>query len=447
MMARCTRSDKRSMARRPGRAGFTLIEVLVVLAILVILFGMLFAPMIASLDMVTLGQSRVTMQSAVRNAMEDMRREVSNAVYIYPTPGVQLKGADGLLGTADDVRIPNCSELVFVGPERTATGELVEPISPRVDSAGRIVATRVRAALRDETAAYSEANPFVLVREEGYYTRHEDANAVWWEFTNIGGATDPIRNLLTPRSGYDIPVTRSVCTTCGAVVEGYITSCPSGCTGEIIYLHDGLQLAPERITGEVLQPTANHTIYQARHGAWAGLYNSGAMELNDLLPHDPADPLATLGASPLDPRIMVVNPTDMSIKRDAYGTTDDSNTILTWNSDTGSVQVGAATGRWVNVTNATDYIDPRTSPQYYDVQVQAYRPGSAAPPPPDDAVDDYDGDGVLQTAPRQWDLVPIYPSLGPLTCNVCGGTYDPAQYNPGDPCPTPGCSGTLVSTA
>ncbi len=430
--------DSRKHATMRGRAGFTLVEVLVVLSILVILFALLFAPMIASLDMVTVGQTRVTMQNAVRGAMEDIRRELGNAMYVYPTPGVTLKGSDGLLGTADDVRIPNLSEIVFVGPARTNTGELIEPLSPRVDSTGQIVATRLRVALLDETQAYGEFNPFVLVREEGYYERYEDANAVWWEFTNLGGATNPIRNLLTPRSGYDIPVTYSICATCGEVVRGYIDSCPAGCTGDIYYMHEGVRFQPERVAGEVLEPLANYTIYQARHGSWAGLHNSGNVDLNDIAPKVAPGMVGTLGISELDPRLVFVNPTDMSVVQDSVDPTTASSMVVTWNSDRGAVQVGAPTATWVNVTDPTAAVLPG---QYYEMQVQGERPDFAAT-----TVDAYDSNGTL-TGARQWDLIPIYPSLGPLTCTDCGGTYSPTQYNVGDPCPDPSCAGTLISTA
>jgi len=434
MMAERGRHSRTVVPTRPGRAGFTLIEVLVVLAILTILFALLFAPMIASLDMVTLGQSRVTMQNAVRTAMEDMRREISNAMYVYPTPGLTLKGADGLLGTGDDVRIANYSEIVFVSPERTATGELVEPIGPRTDGAGNILATRLRAALLDESQPYSEDNAYVLVREEGYYTRNEDATRVWWDFTNIGGVADPIRNLLTPRRNYDFPVSRSVCTACGAVVAGYTTVCPAGCPSpDMMYVHDNLQFRPERVVGEVLQASAHNTIYQARHAGWGGFYNPGNIELNDL----GSGILAQLGASELDPRIVVVNPTDMSIRRDSYANTDASNMVITWNSDSGAVQVGATTGRWVNVPVPMAVVTPG---EYYPLSVQDARPDGV----PSGGTDDYDEDGAISGA-RGWDLVPIYPSLGPLTCTDCGGTYDPTVYSPGDSCPA--CGGTLVSTA
>ncbi|MGD9495061.1 MAG: PilW family protein [Armatimonadota bacterium] len=430
------RSGRAGVPGAACRQGFTLIEVLVVLAILVILFALLFAPMIASLDMVTLGQSRVTMQNAVRTAMEEMRREISNAMYIYPTPGVTLKGADGLLGTGDDVRLANYSEIVFVTPERTATGQLAQPLAPRTDGAGNILATRLRAALVDETQPYSEDNPFVLVREEGYYTRNEDATRVWWDFTNVGGAANPIRNLLTPRSNYDFPVSRTICGQCGAVIEGYTTACPSGCAGELIYVHDNLQFRPERVLGEVLRASADNTIYQAQHAAWAGLYNPGTIELNNI---DGLGTLGQLGASELDPRIVVINPVDMSVKRDSFDSVDNSNMIITWNSDSGTIQVGATTGRWVNVPDPMATIPPG---QYYPLSVQDTRPDLGAA----GTTDDYDMNGALAGA-RQWDLVPIYPSLGPLTCTDCGGTYDPTLYRPGDPCPNPSCSGTLVSTA
>jgi len=430
--------DRIGSRRTPrGRAGFTLIEVLVVLAILVILFALLFAPMIASLDMVTLAQSRVTMQNAVRTAMEDMRREISNAMYIYPTPGLVLKGADTLLGTVDDVRIPNYSEIVFVTPGRAPTGELLEPLQPRTDGLGNIIATRLRAALLDETQPYSEANPFVLVREEGTYTRNEDATRVWWDFVNIGGLTSPIRNLLTPRTNFDFPVSRTICAECGAVVEGYTEVCPSGCAGgEFIYMHDNLQFRPERISGEVLQASAHNTVYQARHAAWAGLYNPGTIELNDL---DGAGTLAQLGGSELDPRIVVINPTDMSIPRDTWTGTDTSNMVMVYNSDRGAVQVGATTGRWIAAADPLAAVVPG---EYYAIDIVDGRPDLG----PSGPTDSYDEDGAI-SAVRQWDLVPIYPSLGPLTCSDCGGSYDPTVYSPGDSCPNPSCSGVLVSTA
>lgn len=425
---------------RRRRGGFTLIEVLVVLAILVILFAMLFAPMIASLDMVSAGQSKVTMQNAVRNALREMRREIANAMYIYPVPGLALKGADGLLGTEDDERIANPSEIVFVGPARTATGELIEPLAPRTDSLGRIVATRLRAALLDDTRPYGRNNPFVLVREEGYYIRHEDAEKVWWEFTNTG-ATTPVRNLLTPRGGYDIPVNQSIClaTGCtGRVHQGYITECPDCGGSEIAYVHDNLQFFPERITGETVQPTANYTLFQARYGSWAGFHNRGNIELNDLLPASASNPLMVLGASELDPRILIYNPTDWSVVRDSWQNSDASNTILTWDSNRGVIQVGATTGRWVNVT------DPNTTPtpgEYYPLDIQNERPDQPAT-----SFDRYNDDGTL-TGARVWDLVPIYPTLGVLICTGCGATYDPTQYTVGQACPDPSCGGTLVSTA
>ncbi len=414
-----------ALTRRQGRRGFTLVEVLVVLAILVILFALLFMPMMASLDMVTVGQSRVTMQTSVRTAMEQMRREVANAMYVYPTPGLMLKGSDGLLGTADDVRIPNYSEVVFVNPQRE-NGALTEPLAPQTDAAGNIIATRYRVMKRDPGQAYGRANPFVLVREEGYYTYHEagepdppDAVSAWvsdrvgWIFQNRGGTDNPVRNVLSPHGLFDIPVTRSVCTSCSAVTGGYAETCPSCASAEMMYIHDGVQFRPERIVGEVLQPSANHTLYQARHAAWAGFHNPGNIELNDLTPESAADTPAHLGQSPLDPRIVLLNPADNMAKvRDSFEG-DASNTVLTWNSDRGVVQVGATTSRWVDVQDPNNAVAPGS---YYELEVQNERPdyGSGG------TVDYYNSDGLLTqggspvaVTERQWDIVPIYPTLGP----------------------------------
>ncbi|MGI5816668.1 MAG: PulJ/GspJ family protein [Armatimonadota bacterium] len=445
MMARSAATNRNQVARGSrGRGGFTLIEVLVVLAILIILFAMLFAPMIASLDMVNVGQAKVTMQNSARNTLTEMRREISNAMYVYPVQGVTVLGADGILGSGDldagEAFYPNFSQIAFVSP-MFAGGSIVEPLTPRtaqnpLTGEEDLLVTVLTVELLNPAAEYSRNNPFVLVRKEG--TSYQQwtntaGDVLWWGFDP---AEEIVRNVLSPRGSYDIPASRTVCAECGIVIEGYASECPGGCVGELIHVHDNVRFAPERIMGETLKANDNHTLYQTRHGAWAGFFNPGTIELNNF---DGMGGLMQLGASQLDPRIVMFNPTDGSVVRDSWDNIDYSNTILTWNSNRGVVQVGATTGRWVSVTDPNAYVTPG---QYYPLQVQHERPDMVATD-----LDQYDENGNLTTSPRHWDLVPIYPSLGVLVCTGCGSTYDPAQYNVGDPCPDPSCGGTLVSTA
>jgi len=374
---RCNRVSA-AKCRASARKGFTLMEVLVVLAILVILFGLLFAPMIASIDMVTLGQSRVRMQDAVRTAVEEMRREIGNAMYVYPTPTVVLAGADSTLGTADDIRIPDYSAIVIVAPARDSSGRLTDPPAPRTDGGGAILATRYQAALVDQAAPYSEDNPFALVREEGYYTY--DAANYTWTFANVGGLTSPLVNLLTPRRGYDIPATASVCADCGYTRGGYFTDCPTCSSTNVVHIHGNLQFRPERIIGEVLKASGNHTLYRSRHAGWAGFDNPGNEMLHNLV----------LGASELDPRIQIYHSSDMYVTRDSFTTDDYSNVLLTWNSEAGVIQVGAPTVRPVTVSN------PMATVAVGDFYLL------------DAAGDTYDATGSRSGGITS-DLVPVYP--------------------------------------
>ncbi|MFW5866585.1 MAG: type II secretion system protein [Armatimonadota bacterium] len=452
---------------RQGRSGFTLVEVLVVLAILIILFAMLFAPMIASLDMVTVGQARVTMQTSTRNALTEMRREISNAIRVYPVPGVTDLGGDAVLGTTDgEAFTPNYSKIAFVGPE-FANGSVVEPLAPRIGEnpitgEDDVVETVITVELLDPAEDYSRGNPFVLVRKEGA-TYQEWTNEVWdgagevtfWDFHPDENV---VRNVLSPRGSYDIPVSRTICRACGDTWEGYFAGpeCPScGATAGdqndsyvattepfslFEYVHDNVAFKPERVVNETLEPSGNHTLYHADYKAWAGFPNRGDVEMNAL-----NGGFMQLGASELDPRIAMINPRTQDVVRSTWedsslisSTSRGSNVVATWNSDRGVVQVGASTGRWVNVPAPNTSITPG---QYYPLQVQHERPDVSITQP----IDEYDLNGDLQD-PRDWDLIPVYPTLGMLLCPSCGTTHDPALHNVGDPCPD-GCAGTLVSTA
>jgi len=315
------------------RRGFTLVELLVVLAILVILFGLLFAPMMTSLDMARQGQSRAKMQDTVRYAMEDIRRTVGNAIYVLPphilTPALW-----------------DPATLTVVEPRRdSVTGMLMSPLQPEVRVApndpagtpqpwmaavrytvhpksGRLI--RYEDSARDSSLQNSEGhtisvsesvspqayeprleNPFALYRQTGIWYRISAGPPEVWAFGSFDNnktflPNRPIsENALTGVDGYDIQCSRSVCDNCGADIPGfrlYTTTCPS-CSEEkkgYTYLFDGVSFAPQRIAGEQLKERQDGTVYSASHTGWTGYAHS-----------DPATTCPDLNPRQLDPRVRI----------------------------------------------------------------------------------------------------------------------------------------------
>lgn len=66
-----------------NRAGFTLIELLVVIAITVLLFALLFTPMIASFNLTRDARIKIEVQDAARMNLERISRELSDAMFVY----------------------------------------------------------------------------------------------------------------------------------------------------------------------------------------------------------------------------------------------------------------------------------------------------------------------------------------------------------------------------
>ncbi|MFP3903610.1 MAG: prepilin-type N-terminal cleavage/methylation domain-containing protein [Armatimonadota bacterium] len=268
----------------PGRAnrGFTLVEVLVVLSILVLLFALLFAPMMIGLDMATDARSQTKMQDSVRMAMEQVRRELSNAVYVYPNPTIILAGDDETLGTADDRVVTDYSQIVIVPAARDEdSGELLTPLQPRTYADGTLRATRFLVKLVYPSQPYGIDNPFALYRQEGMYLWDPVEARYIFGSEDSDGDFQPevpeVQNVMTAVRGTDLPATSTVCTACGTQTIGYVSQCPADCGAPpeaLHYLHRDVRFGPERITGETLAASEHNTLYSAEHGNWVGLGES-----------------------------------------------------------------------------------------------------------------------------------------------------------------------------
>src|SRR5579872_4287612 len=74
------------------RAAFTLVEILVVLAITVILMGVLLIPLSRSLDLTQRASAKITGQDNVRAAMRTFASDLNNAMEVYEPRPINLFG-------------------------------------------------------------------------------------------------------------------------------------------------------------------------------------------------------------------------------------------------------------------------------------------------------------------------------------------------------------------
>jgi prepilin-type N-terminal cleavage/methylation domain-containing protein len=73
--------------RRHYAAGFTMVELLVVMAITVILLGLLFGPMVQGFDLTNRARVQVQAQDTARQIVETLERDIADGVFVYDNSG------------------------------------------------------------------------------------------------------------------------------------------------------------------------------------------------------------------------------------------------------------------------------------------------------------------------------------------------------------------------
>lgn len=369
---------------RTGRGGFTLVEVLVVLAVMVIVFGLLFAPMITGLNLVSRGRRHVAMQDAVRLALEQMKRDLAEAIYVFEPVVYTVTSMDGQPQNSP-IQVVDYATVIFVPAARDeATAAPLLPLRPYVADYGplgrAIRAVRYTVHLVNRGAAHGPDNPFALFRQEGYVVQQAGA----WRWAE---GDEVVENALTPRADVDLPPTLSICTACHSAWTGYVRKCPD-CGGDqaLHYITDAVQFAPQRVSGELLEKSSDGAVYRASVGGWLGTQNDGTRPFGAGL---------TMLGIELDPRIVVYRQTasGLEVYLDTYsGYVGSPDPAMKWDSAAGVVNF--AQPQTVNV------IFTGAPGVYYPLGIDG---------------DVYDSSGALQGGGRTGRVYPVYvpPSADP----------------------------------
>lgn len=86
----CTRYQRRNRLRTRRHGGFTLIEIMVALAVFSLMLTVILIPINLSLDLLHIGKARSEVQQASQVTLDQLQRELRQAVYVFPN--AQLRG-------------------------------------------------------------------------------------------------------------------------------------------------------------------------------------------------------------------------------------------------------------------------------------------------------------------------------------------------------------------
>jgi type II secretory pathway pseudopilin PulG len=180
------------------RVGFTLVEMMVTLGIMMLLFGIIFVPLNQAFNFFQLGQTRTSMQQAARQSLEQISSDLRTAVRVFPNdliPGITnqppynndapyiLQGQACSVAnntTTPEVERPaNLSRVDFI-PAEVSNGSVVTPVR-----AGKHLVTYYARRLNAAEGYEPIVNPVLLFRAQSPI---RDENGT---FTADGTSTGP----------------------------------------------------------------------------------------------------------------------------------------------------------------------------------------------------------------------------------------------------------------
>lgn len=163
------------------RAGFTLIEVMVALGLMLMLLAIIFVPLNQAFNFFRIGQARTALQQAARLTASNIEEDLRHAIHIYPnavTPGITdaepyrnsnnnnapyIRNA-GCSDTGNGQRVGNTSRIDILLPELAANGEPVNPVTP-----GYVIVTYYARRLDNSKPYDAVDNPIVMFRAQMPY--------------------------------------------------------------------------------------------------------------------------------------------------------------------------------------------------------------------------------------------------------------------------------------
>ncbi|MGO8673882.1 MAG: PilW family protein [Capsulimonadaceae bacterium] len=182
---RASWSRHSSQRRACPQSAFTLVEVLIVIAISVILFALLMQPLIDSLQYTRDAQLASAAQDSARKTIEIMSREIGSAAYVYDNtslamnqqlpnpipplyPGVQLEQYTNFLDLQVPTDDPTTGQVIPVAVDAngnsTASGQLAHAYNAKIDLVMPLNSANGNKNLEDPTTG---DNPVTVVGATG----------------------------------------------------------------------------------------------------------------------------------------------------------------------------------------------------------------------------------------------------------------------------------------